>query len=132
MSLTHRTFLFAGRGILICRVDRLSYMKYLVKRWNGPFSIAIFLTDLQIAEVETWLKEYSSTPHLRVTLYIVDAADGPRKSDVVYWSRHGTMRHLIQSKRIYPINVLRDLAILNCQTTHYINLDMDLWPSGRW
>ena len=81
MSLTHRTFLFAGRGILICRVDRLSYMKYLVKRWNGPFSIAIFLTNLQIAEVETWLKEYSSTPHLRVTLYIVDAADGPRKSE---------------------------------------------------
>ena len=131
MSLTHRTFLLAERIILTCSVDRLSYMKYLIKRWNGPFSIAIFLTNLQIAELETWLEEYASIPHLRVTLYIVDASDGPRKQDVVYWSRRGKLRHLLQSKRIYPINVLRDLAILNCQTTHYINLDMDLWPSGR-
>ena len=38
-----------------------------------------------------------------------------------------------QKKKIYPINYLRDVAILNVVTTHYINLDMDLWPtSGKW
>ena len=30
---------------------------------------------------------------------------------------------------IYPINTLRRLAINNIHTTHFVNLDMDLWPS---
>lgn len=30
---------------------------------------------------------------------------------------------------IYPINTLRRLAINNILTTHFVNLDMDLWPS---
>lgn len=115
--------------LLMTRVDRLPYMEYLVKRWNGPFSIAIFMTDGQIDEVDAWLLRYNHIPHLRVTLYLIDREDGARKQDIVFWSRRGTLRQLKQSSRIYPINVLRDVAILNCQTTHYINLDMDLWPT---
>ena len=30
---------------------------------------------------------------------------------------------------IYPINTLRRLAINNICTSHFVNLDMDLWPS---
>ena len=30
---------------------------------------------------------------------------------------------------IYPINTLRRLAINNIRTSHFVNLDMDLWPS---
>ena len=33
------------------------------------------------------------------------------------------------SERIYPINRLRNLAIQNTLTTHFLVLDMDMWPS---
>lgn len=32
------------------------------------------------------------------------------------------------SERIYPINRLRNLAIQNTLTTHFLVLDMDMWP----
>ena len=33
---------------------------------------------------------------------------------------------------IYPINTLRNLAINFITTSHYLNLDMDLWPSCKF
>ena len=30
----------------------------------------------------------------------------------------------------YPINILRNLGILNTATSHYVVLDMDMWMSG--
>lgn len=111
------------------RVNRLPYMKYLVERWKGPFSIAIFLLDSEIDIVDDWLNQYKHLPNLRVTFYIVDSNYNRVQYDVVYWKRGNVLRNFRQYKRIYPINVLRDVAILNTVTTHYINLDMDLWPS---
>lgn len=32
------------------------------------------------------------------------------------------------SEPIYPINRLRNLAIQNIDTTHFLVLDMDMWP----
>ena len=115
---------------IMSRVNRLPYMKYLVERWKGPFSIAIFLLDSEIEIVDAWLKQYSDVPNLRVTFYIVDSRYDHNHFDIVYWKHGNVCRPLRQHKRIYPINVLRDVAILNTVTTHYINLDMDLWPSS--
>lgn len=104
-------------------------MKYIVERWKGHFSIAIFLLESEIEIVDAWLKKYSYVPNLRVTFYIVDSEYNRNNGDVVFWKYRHMSRPQRQRKRIYPINFLRDIAILNTVTTHYINLDMDLWPS---
>lgn len=31
----------------------------------------------------------------------------------------------------FPVNYLRNLAIRNVATTHYMIMDMDMWPTGR-
>ena len=33
--------------------------------------------------------------------------------------------------KVFPVNYLRNLAIRNIQTTHYIIMDMDVWPTGN-
>ena len=30
---------------------------------------------------------------------------------------------------VYPVNKLRNIAIVNVVTTHFLVLDMDMWPS---
>ena len=35
-----------------------------------------------------------------------------------------------QSKN-FPVNFLRNLAIRNVETTHYIIMDMDMWPTRK-
>lgn len=106
-------------------------MDRLVKRWQGPFSIAIFMTDAQLDTVDAWLHRFEYLSNLRVTLYIVSSSY--KTKDVVYWRTSRRSVQMRQKKRIYPINYLRDVAILNVVTTHYINLDMDLWPtSAEW
>ena len=97
------------------RVNRLPYMKYIVERWKGPYSIAIFLLDSEIETVDAWLKQYSNVPNLRVTFYIVDSRYDRSHFDIVYWKHGNVYRSLRQYKRIYPINVLRDVAILNTE-----------------
>ena len=35
------------------------------------------------------------------------------------------------SEAIYPINRLRNLAIQSIETTHFLVIDMDMWPIGK-
>ena len=35
-----------------------------------------------------------------------------------------------EDKNTFPINFLRNLAIRSVQTSHFLILDMDLWPTG--
>ena len=53
----------------------------------------------------------------------------PSKFNYVWKGTFDDPKQRKNSIPIYPINLLRNLAILNVRTTHYINMDMDLWPS---
>ena len=37
--------------------------------------------------------------------------------------------YLMPKKGTFPVNLLRNLAIRNIETSHFQVLDMDLWPS---
>ena len=43
---------------------------------------------------------------------------------IVYTSSIGSFYH-----ENYPINTLRNLGIHHTRTTHYVYLDIDMWPS---
>lgn len=121
MSLTND---YSVQLLFIHRVDRLHYLTYFQKRWNGPMSLAIFSTPAQLSTVQKALRSLHHRKEIvRVVLYIAN-----EKAYYVHGSL-GYERRETTSK-LYPINLLRDLAILNVITTHYVNLDMDLWPSS--
>lgn len=82
--------------------------------------MAVIVDLVELPRVQKVLRNMQSRRHIRVTLYI------PGKQNYVWINPD---KKVIKPNRIYPINLLRDLAILNCVTTHFVNLDMDLWPS---
>lgn len=111
------------------RVDRLRYFKVLRELWKGPFSIAIFLRRWDVNTVDRWVRSNSDVPHLRLLFYVVPSNLHFPKTDYSLWFDRSSMRKITEGAFLYPINLLRDIAIMNVVTTHYINLDMDLWPS---
>lgn len=77
-----------------------------------------------------WIDANKDLLNMRLAIYLAVPAD--RENNYVNtmdW-KHRVQRRF-QRLRIYPINYLRDLAIMNVRTTHYLNMDMDLWPSCR-
>ena len=105
------------------------YLNDLRKIWKGAFSIAIYCPITKLDELETWMNTLASIPRLRLVFYIV--APIRRESNYINIPFNKRVTRQYKAIPIYPINYLRDLAILNVQTTHYLNMDMDLWPSGR-
>ena len=111
-------------SILTNRVDRLHYLHYLQNRWRGPMSLSIWLSPKDLDKVQRLLhKLHGHKEMVRVVLYITSGSS-------YYWKGSFANEKRQMSPKLYPINLLRDLAILNTVTSHYVNLDMDLWPSS--
>lgn len=93
-------------------VSRLSYLAHGASRFGGPIVAAVLLPSRQpLASV---LRGRVLGDH--VTLVGVDAAAAAA-------ALHPSVN------QSYPINLLRNAALRAVATTHYVVLDVDLWPS---
>lgn len=115
------------------RTERLFYFPHLLDRWGGssllppltrsPMSITIFVHQKEQAEVEAFIAQGAFPARLRLTLYVVDVG----RPDCVF---HRAGRKLkCVAEKIYPLNRLRNLAIANVLTSHFVVFDMDMWPA---
>ena len=91
---------------LVTQTDasRLEYLSECSSRWQAPISAAVLLPPG--ATLASALDGREFEPH--VTLLPLASTD---------------------ANASYPINRLRNLAIRSVRTTHFIVLDVDLWPS---
>ncbi|KAK8811692.1 glycosyltransferase-like protein LARGE1 [Blastocystis sp. ATCC 50177/Nand II] len=103
--------------------ERLFYFPHLLGRWGGFMSITIFVHQKEQAEVEAFIAQGAFPARLRLTLYVVDVG----RPDCVF-HRAGRKLKCIPEK-IYPLNRLRNLAIANVLTSHFVVFDMDMWPA---
>ena len=87
-------------------------------------SITIFAHQKELAEVETFIAQGAFPSRLRLTLYIVDVS---RRPDCVF--RRAGRKLKCMPEKIYPLNRLRNLAIANVLTSHFVVFDMDMWPA---
>ena len=78
----------------------------LSKRWGGPVSIAIFLEGMLAPHLAQEMVEQARRQP-GVTIVSVDGANAS----------------------VYPINVLRNMAVARVTTSHFFLTDIDLWPS---
>ena len=91
--------------------------------------MAIFAKEKEVHVLDKWIRDNSNVPRLRLVLYIIpDRLSFPNTNYYLSYSG-GRLKRTREGSFLYPINLLRDLAICNVVTTHYMNLDMDLWPS---
>ncbi|KAK8825130.1 hypothetical protein WA556_006418 [Blastocystis sp. ATCC 50177/Nand II] len=126
-------------------IERLFYFPHLLARWDGPISAAVFLQDERDEAVFAHfirntplprrfrIVTYTQTaPHNCVVYYqpisLISDIDA---SSVIYGKEDGLPYRrtcVDNAERIYPINRLRNIAIQNTLTTHFLVLDMDMWP----
>ena len=92
---------------LVTQTDssRLQYLSECASRWRSPISAAVLLPP--DSDLESVLDGRSFESHVHLLPMVSDASNAS-----------------------YPINVLRNLAIRSVRTTHFVVLDVDLWPSA--
>lgn len=90
-----------------CSQDRLWMMKYHCQRWGrtNPISIGVY-TNQTIAEINATLRDEYQCDTNYISIQIVP---------------------MIYSKEDFPVNILRNLAMANVQTTHAVYVDSDFW-----
>ena len=98
-------------------------MKYHIQRWKGPMSVACFI---QLREFTSFVRLISPFLGLPIT-FIVYVPLKPRSSS--YFIENNGTRSVFSSL-LYPVNLLRDLAIESIHTTHYMHIDADLFLSS--
>ena len=123
-----------------------------------PISAAIFVKDDENEYFTDFIKNTPLENRLRITLYQVLPMEKSNHQCVVYYIEidpiadeaksfdesivYGTLYENGYRRRykricndnsepIYPINRLRNIAINNIETTHFLVIDMDMWPVGR-
>ena len=94
--------------LLMNRMDRLPFIPFFLERWPAYLSISIQCKVNEVSQVEKEITKLNLPD--RVTVIILTVS---RMNDKFY------------------VNRLRNLAITAIRTTHFLTLDMDMWPVGR-
>ena len=90
-------------------VSKLTRLRQLLERWNGPISCAVHLPDASaIQELFDFVQAQDKLFHDLVTFHVMLEKPSPAFG--------------------YPINRLRNLALLNIDTEYFFNNDVDFMP----
>lgn len=98
---------FSISGVCVTTLDRLVLLPQLLYRWEGPLVLVINGPAQREGEMITYINSHYLPSRLTVILYLIPTRE----------------------KVAFPVNMLRNLAIRNIETTHYQILDMDLMPT---
>lgn len=108
----------------------------MIERWQGylssslsilthsPISLTIFTNTDELSSIHSFILQSNFPSRLLLTIYIIHSSH----SGCIY---HHSSQNTTQciSKFIYPINRLRNLAIQRVYTSHFLILDMDMFPA---
>jgi hypothetical protein len=90
-------------------VSKLTRLRQLLERWNGPISCAVHLPDPSaIQELFEFVQAQDKLFHDLVTFHVMLEKPSPAFG--------------------YPINRLRNLALLNVETEYFFSNDVDFMP----
>lgn len=104
-------------------MDRLPYM---LERWAGPMSLSLYLKEYQIGMIDTVLSPYLNS-QITWSFYVVKEVH----SSVYATYVNNDVKNDTSSFKspIFPINLVRDLAIESVETTHFLVADIDFFIS---
>ena len=103
-------------------MDRIPY---LIKRWKRDISIAVFLEEKDISQLESAITKFTSLKRIVFSFYIRKAIT---PSNTPYYRKDKTNVKYFDNG-LYPMNIMRDMAIETVETTHYLLLDIDTFIS---
>jgi hypothetical protein len=97
-------------------MDRLWILEFYCDEYLGDISVSVYLGTSTEGEVLAALPEMCSSK----------LADGSFL--LSYW--HPSEAELAASE-LFPVNALRNMAIAEVATSHYLYVDIDFWPSAN-
>ena len=111
--------------ISVLTLSRIDRIPFLLQRWKHQICLSILLTEKEIPQVAGAIKNFSKTKQIIFILYILkELPNVPFRS--IYYNTYGA-DHFNQT--VFPINLLRDLAIESIDTSHFVITDIDAFPS---
>lgn len=78
---------------------------------------------MDVNNTKDFIRQQRFPDRLHLILYLVQS----NETTCVY---HQAEELHCEKETVYPLNRLRNIAIQNIQTTHFIVFDMDMWPSS--
>ena len=87
--------------------------------------MVIFVKENEIEELREVIETYRPYKRITFILYIVKNRTGLKYQSIYY----DVKKTVYRNDTIFPINVLRDLAIEFIDTTHYFVSDIDVFSS---
>ena len=85
--------------------DRLAFLPYILERWEGDIVVSLQVTKRKVKEVSQQIQSLLLPSRVTIILKVTS----------------NNCNH-------FYINLLRNIAIKSIRTTHFIVLDMDMWP----
>ena len=92
-----------------------------------PFCITVMVTESDANEVRLLLQNYHLPKRVHLILYITN----PKKNADCVVRLDRRKRMFCHQEKVYALNRLRNIAIENVQTSHFIVFDMDMWPASK-
>ena len=113
------TATFLQRPSLMPRLNRLPFVADLQKQWNGyrmggsmrsrPMCITVWAHEEEVKDIEPFATSLTASGGTVMILYQVKP-DHPNYYD-------------------FPVNLLRNICIRHITTSHFMVLDIDMWPT---
>lgn len=103
--------------------NRFDRLPYLLKRWKGPMSIGVFVMPEEYPAFVDFISHYMGLP-ITLCVYIPLGLE-----NTSYYIRRNQFKQYF-TKTLYPMNLLRDLAIESITTSHFMYVDADFMTSG--
>lgn len=111
------------------RLDRANRLPYLLTRWKGPLALTLFADIANFTEVQSFINSINSRMNITLVLYLTNF-NLKNGSNYILSFNNNTITRVYFHQPIFPINLLRSLAIHSIQTTHYTVIDIDLLLSN--
>ncbi|KAL7581558.1 hypothetical protein ACA910_022121 [Epithemia clementina (nom. ined.)] len=117
--------------------SRLWMMEHICQKWKQPISIAIFDNDIAGASDgkhgQSHEEQHAKHKFYRQQLDTMGCDQSKLAMVVVQLAN--SKNYTAQSKTTsavneYPVNLLRNRALAQVQTTHVVYIDIDFWPSS--
>ena len=96
----------------------------MTRRWKHQMILSVAIVESEIPPLLKLINSISRQSQITFVIYIVKEYNGEHKS--VFFNEQGPE---YSNEVIFPINLLRDLAVESIDTSHFFICDIDAFPS---
>ena len=112
--------------IILFRINRFDRIPYLLERWRGVIILSVFLKEEEMKDIDYYINRYGNS---RITFVLYIAKFDEINNVYGYYIDYSSRKIQYQNP-IYPLNLMRDLAIESIRTSHYLLIDIDFFISS--